>query len=204
LLQRRLKTVHWSGHLGRSSWLRSEFFNLYVKQTKVDDGIFAHQQLAPGVMCWMFVNRALGDRPFDARQCRLMALLNRELARLRGTKLAPSGEISVTELPPRLREVLIRLMQGDSEKQIAQRLAISPHTVHDYIKQMHARFGVRSRGELLARCRNYWPVLELLASGQGGSVGSDPPPADPAIVDLCSSPVPGNGKRRCFREDDGG
>lgn len=203
LLQRRLKIVHWSGHLGRSNWLRSEYFNLFVKQTKVDDGIFAHQQLAPGILCWMFVNRALGDKPFDARQRRLMGLMNGELARLMGTKLATSSEISATGLPPRLREVLIRLMQGDSEKQIAARLALSPHTVHDYVKRLHARFRVQSRGELLARCRNYGPVLELLANAQGGSRGSDSPPG-PARRNICSAPVPGNGTRRCLHEDEGG
>jgi DNA-binding CsgD family transcriptional regulator len=50
-------------------------------------------------------------------------------------------------------------MEGDSEKQVAVRLSFSPYTVHDYVKLLHTRFGVRSRGELLARCRAFWPVL---------------------------------------------
>jgi DNA-binding CsgD family transcriptional regulator len=160
LLGRRLKVSHWSGDTGRSAWLRSVFFNEYVKWTHLDDGIFAHHLIEPGQMRWLFVNRALGDRPFDQRACRLLALLNVELARLLGTRLARLGEPSVTDLPPRQRDVLICLLGGDSEKQVALRLGISRHTVHDYVKSLHARFGVASRGELLARCRAFWPVLD--------------------------------------------
>lgn len=54
-------------------------------------------------------------------------------------------------LPPRLRQTLDRLLAGDSEKQIAVQLHISPHTVHSYVKTLHKRFKVASRGELLAR-----------------------------------------------------
>lgn len=54
-------------------------------------------------------------------------------------------------LPPRLRQTLAGLLAGDSEKQVARRLAISPHTVHVYVKSLYRRFGVSSRGELLAR-----------------------------------------------------
>jgi DNA-binding CsgD family transcriptional regulator len=54
-------------------------------------------------------------------------------------------------LPPRHRQTLERLLAGDSEKQIAARLGISPHTVHQYVKALHKRFGVSSRGELLAK-----------------------------------------------------
>lgn len=60
-------------------------------------------------------------------------------------------EIDKLELPPRQRQTLERLLQGDSEKQIAQRLRLSPHTIHSYVKALHKRLNVNSRGELLAR-----------------------------------------------------
>ncbi|MCC6623516.1 MAG: hypothetical protein IT385_19805 [Deltaproteobacteria bacterium] len=44
-----------------------------------------------------------------------------------------------------------RLCRGLSEKQIAAELGMSPHTVHDHVKRLHLRFGVQSRGELIAR-----------------------------------------------------
>ena len=54
-------------------------------------------------------------------------------------------------LSPRLRQTLERLLAGDSEKQIARHLGLSPHTVHVYVKALYRGFGVSSRGELLAR-----------------------------------------------------
>ena len=56
-----------------------------------------------------------------------------------------------SKLPPRQRQTLDRLLAGDSEKQIAARLEVSKHTVHIYVKSLYRRFGVCSRGELLAQ-----------------------------------------------------
>jgi DNA-binding CsgD family transcriptional regulator len=135
------------------------FYNEYVKKAHLDDGIMVHHRTAPRQMRWLFVNRSLEDQPFSERDRRLMTLLNVELARWLGKKLARFGEPTVTDLSPRQRDVLVCLMEGDSEKQVARRLNISQHTVHDYVKMLHVRFGVRSRGELLARCRAFWPFL---------------------------------------------
>jgi len=55
------------------------------------------------------------------------------------------------DLPPRLRDTLAALAAGLSEKQVAARLGISAHTVHEYTKALYRRFGVQSRAELLAR-----------------------------------------------------
>jgi DNA-binding NarL/FixJ family response regulator len=54
-------------------------------------------------------------------------------------------------LSPRLRQTLDGLLDGESEKQIALRLAVSRHTVHVYVKMLYRCFGVSSRGELLSR-----------------------------------------------------
>jgi DNA-binding CsgD family transcriptional regulator len=88
------------------------------------------------------LHRPWGDRPFSAREVRLTEILYREAAPLIHEPLP---------LPPRQKAVLDGLCRGLSEKQIAAELAMSPHTVHDHVKQLHLRFGARSRGELLAR-----------------------------------------------------
>jgi DNA-binding NarL/FixJ family response regulator len=54
-------------------------------------------------------------------------------------------------LPPRLQQTLRRLVQGDSEKQVAKKLGLSRHTIHVYVKQLYKRLSVSSRGELLAK-----------------------------------------------------
>jgi hypothetical protein len=50
-----------------------------------------------------------------------------------------------------MSQTLQYLLAGDSEKQIANRLRLSQHTVHVYVKALYRRHSVSSRGELLAR-----------------------------------------------------
>jgi DNA-binding CsgD family transcriptional regulator len=53
-------------------------------------------------------------------------------------------------LSPRVRQTLDRLLRGDSEKQAARQLEVSPHTLHIYVKTLYRKLKVNSRGELLA------------------------------------------------------
>lgn len=54
-------------------------------------------------------------------------------------------------LSPRIRQTLELLLVGKSEKEIADAMQLSRHTVHDYIKQIYRHHGVASRSELLAK-----------------------------------------------------
>lgn len=55
------------------------------------------------------------------------------------------------KLARRESEVLELLGQGKSEKEVANALKISTHTVHVHVKSIYRKLGVTSRGELLAR-----------------------------------------------------
>lgn len=66
-------------------------------------------------------------------------------------------------LRPRLRQTLERLLAGDSEKEAASRLGVSPHTVHVYVKGLYRHYGVCSRGELLALFVRTIPADQILA-----------------------------------------
>jgi len=66
----------------------------------------------------------------------------------KSSKPDPLAGVSIS---PRMRDILDCLLTGDSEKQIAGKLHISPHTVHTYVKRLHKTLGVSSRGELLAK-----------------------------------------------------
>ena len=60
-------------------------------------------------------------------------------------------EAELNRLPPRLRQTMHSLLAGDSEKQVAAKLGVSPHTVHVYVKSLYKRYKVSSRGELLSK-----------------------------------------------------
>jgi len=53
------------------------------------------------------------------------------------------------ELTPRQAEVVFWLYEGQGEKQIAQRLGVSIHTVHARVKRVYRKLDVHDRAELL-------------------------------------------------------
>ncbi len=63
-------------------------------------------------------------------------------------------------LSPRMLQTLRCLLQGDSEKQIAAKLGISPHTIHVYVKSIYKHYNVFSRAELLAKWVQ-WPSATI-------------------------------------------
>ena len=87
----------------------------------------------------------LAGSPDPEKQRQLVA----DFCRLIGSQIGV--ENAGAHLPPRLRETLTSLLSGASEKQIAQTMNLSQHTVHVYVKQLYKHYKVSSRGELLAR-----------------------------------------------------
>ncbi len=131
-------------------WYMSELFNEYMRKAKIDCGILSWQLWHPTAAHGITVHRPVGDRRFGRQERRLVRLLHQEIGPLLGGALAAPGAPGRSELSPRLREALDCLLEGDSEKQAARRMGLSPLTVHEYIKAIYTHFGVSSRAELLA------------------------------------------------------
>ncbi len=54
-------------------------------------------------------------------------------------------------LSPRECGIVRAVFDGDSEKRTAERLGLSPHTVHTYLWRIYRKLQVQSREELLVR-----------------------------------------------------
>jgi DNA-binding CsgD family transcriptional regulator len=135
-------------------WYGSEHFNEYSKVSRIDACLVSLcmlPDLAENAVSIMTFYRPLGQRQFESRERRLVRLLHDELHPLIGRQLASSDEPSASRLAPRQREVLHHLLNGDSEKQIARRLGLTPQSLHQYVKAVYRHFDVHSRAELLAR-----------------------------------------------------
>jgi ATP/maltotriose-dependent transcriptional regulator MalT len=93
------------------------------------------------------LNRGVGGRG--------QSLLNRTMSRSSRPesrrRAIPSVRSQLVTLPPSLRRVCDALLTGASEKQVAEQLGLSPHTVHDYVKLLYKLFQVHSRAELMAK-----------------------------------------------------
>lgn len=104
-----------------------------------------------GAVDQLGVHREFGDEPFTRAHHKLLRLMHKELARLWGRDVLRAVGAASGDLPPRLQQTLDELLVGSSEKQIASKLELSRHTIHNYVKALHQRFEVSSRGELLAK-----------------------------------------------------
>jgi len=136
------------------TWYGGAHFNDFYRRADVDDCMISRTVPPPDsglAMFYVRLTRAMGDAAYTVREQRILRLFVAGLAPLIGAKLATLPRDGAG-LSPRMRQVLALLLRGLSEKQVAGRLGISRHTVHDYVKALHKHFGVSSRGELLAAC----------------------------------------------------
>jgi DNA-binding NarL/FixJ family response regulator len=62
----------------------------------------------------------------------------------------PAQPATIRDLSATQRRVLSALLKGMSEKAVASALDISPHTVHNHVKEIYRRMDVSTRSELLA------------------------------------------------------
>ncbi|MET0309995.1 MAG: response regulator transcription factor [Sphingomonas sp.] len=70
---------------------------------------------------------------------------------LRGQHEQPKPDDDDPELSPREYELLQLLARGQSNRQAAEALSLSPHTVGDHVKSIYRKLGVSSRGEAMVR-----------------------------------------------------
>lgn len=148
------------------SWYRSDHFNLVRRPLGFGESIYAKFVTPDGRRLKMSIHREMNDSPFTERDVQLIHTFNENLGRLftarprtQATAKSPAySDLRITTMPPRLRPVLRQLLAGDAEKQVALKLGLSPHTVHEYTKALYKTFGVNSRGELLAQFVSGSPV----------------------------------------------
>lgn len=70
----------------------------------------------------------------------------------------PAPALDKGELSERERQVLDLLSHGHPEKQIADRLKISPHTVHTYIRRIYEKLHVHSHAQAVAKYAGQSPI----------------------------------------------
>jgi DNA-binding CsgD family transcriptional regulator len=139
--------------VGERVWERSAERNEVYRVVGVDHALYCFVPVpgAAGEVGGAILTRAAGRRDFSAREAAIVAEAFAAVGPLVGGPLARFADPSPAALPPRVRQVLRCLLEGEGDKQIARRLGISGHTVNQYAKAILAHFGCQSRAELLAR-----------------------------------------------------
>ena len=152
LMRRPLLTYYRRQVIPDGEWYASTFFNEYRRLGQTDDCIYSVAHRPDGDLFQSIcLHRAPSDPPFGEWARRMLHLLHDEITPLLRRQLATAQDPPFC-LPPRLRETLACLLEGDGEKQVAVRLGLSRQTVHDYVKALYRHYGVSSRAELLSVC----------------------------------------------------
>lgn len=106
-------------------------------------------ELAGNIESRMVFGRRAKRPAFSEREEEMARIVAEEVGWLHELKPVCTPLHSEVHLSARQRETFILLAQGLSHKEIADRLGISPHTEHDYVKALYRIFGIKSRAELI-------------------------------------------------------
>jgi DNA-binding CsgD family transcriptional regulator len=130
---------------------RRDLIRDHMTAFRVDDASYAGVMIGCARMFGGVMSRAARDRRWTDEDRALHELfviaarpLWRRRAPIRARELYPG-------LPPRLCSVLRLFLDGLAEKEVADRLQLSPATVHSYARDLYRELGVTSRAELLVK-----------------------------------------------------
>jgi DNA-binding CsgD family transcriptional regulator len=140
--------------ISTAAWYACAYVREHLLPARLDHPLFSRKRLS-GTAAIQGIDfyRATRDPPFDEADRHLLHLFHREC----GALLEPPAwliDASVRgALPRREAQALDLLLDGYSDKEIAERMGITRHTVNDYTKSIYLRYGIRSRSALIARLR---------------------------------------------------
>jgi DNA-binding CsgD family transcriptional regulator len=144
-------TAQRSDLLPDGDWYRAPFVQDCMRTCRYDDVLISVRATGvPNQIHGLAFHRAWGNRRFSKADRRLLQVFHQEGGYLFDHATRWSVRAIREGLSPRQRDTLDCLLSGHSEKGAAQRLGLSVHTVHVYVKALYRAFGVRSRAELLA------------------------------------------------------
>ena len=160
-----------------ATWYRSPAFQDYRRPARIDHELTSICQVSDeGAISAISLDRMIRDRDFSAREQLLVEFFHSELGPLIGGSLVSATEPAPDRLSLRLRQTLACLLEGDSEKQVAARLGLSPTTIHQYATGLYRYFRVRSRSQLLVH------AMKRLANGPWRDLV--PVPVQEALMDV--------------------
>lgn len=154
-------------------WESTKDYQIVLRPLRAGYVLWCNRSLpgaAADVSIGIHLLRPGGRRDFGARDRAVVEEIQVCLAPLVGGPLASFADPSPMALPPQARRVLRCLLEGDTDKQIASRMRLSPHTVNQYTKVIFRHFHARSRTELMARwIRRGWCLPPDPPSGRFNS-----------------------------------
>ncbi|WP_375310568.1 helix-turn-helix transcriptional regulator [Bradyrhizobium sp. A5] len=132
-------------------WFEGEHYRRHYLDVGFADSISVRIALNDDVRIRLFVFRDAQSPRFTTQDGQRLGFAMRALRWFHRQQLLSHGLlIADAPLTPAERRVLLALLDGQTEKQIAQKLNQSPNTTHFHVKSIYAKFGVSNRSALAA------------------------------------------------------
>lgn len=132
-------------------WFEGEHYRRHYLDVGFADSISVRIALNEDVRIRLFIFRDAQAPRFSAQNGQRLGFVMCGLRWFNRQQLLSHGLLVVdAPLTPAERRVLLALLDGHMEKEIAQSLNQSPNTTHFHVKSIYAKFGVRNRSTLAA------------------------------------------------------
>ncbi|MES2032167.1 MAG: helix-turn-helix transcriptional regulator [Pseudomonadota bacterium] len=132
-------------------WFKGEHYRRHYLDVGHADSISVRIALNDDVRIRLFVFRDLQSPRFSPVDGEHLGFVMRGLKWFHRQQLLSHGLlIANAPLTPAERRVLLALLDGQVEKEIAQKFDQSPNTTHFHVKSIYDKFGVRNRAALAA------------------------------------------------------
>jgi len=132
-------------------WFQGDYYRCFYHDIGFGDAIWLGCPINVDAEIFFGIYRSVSQPRFTPEDRDLMLTVQRGLRWFHRRQFLNLG-LLVAEKPltPAERRIVRELLAGLTEKQIANSQELSPHTVHDYVRNVYRKFGVRSRAELTA------------------------------------------------------
>jgi DNA-binding CsgD family transcriptional regulator len=139
-----------SGMVDPEAYQKTEHYDFFFRQAGIKDRIWSLSPVnADTGSIFLFDLRE--DGRFGPEALDLVARTMRGLKAFHRQLLTSHGlGVSETPLTPAEKRLVPELLTGGSEKEIAERLSLTPATAHQYAVGLYRKFGVRGRTEFMA------------------------------------------------------
>lgn len=132
-------------------WYNHPTVRAYRLNLGIDHFLYSIYPLDASTVSAIGLYRHVGRASFTPVQRRLTHIVLSEVKWLHEAGLPQDEGRSVPQLSPRLRTVLVLMLEGHDRKRIASLLGISPYTAAEYMRAVYRHFKVSSQLELIRR-----------------------------------------------------
>jgi len=134
-----------------AAFKQTEYYEFFYAQRNIHDRIWAVFPVNDDTEAIFFFDSYRNGRRFSAAEMDLVGNALRGIKWFHRQQLLSRGlGVSNTPLSSSERRVLPELLSGDTEKVIAERMGLTPATVHQYTTAVYRKFGVRGRTGFMA------------------------------------------------------